>query len=123
MSRQVMMAFAVQWIASWNRRDVDAVLAHFAPEATFVSPVAARYLGHGVIQGRDQLAGYWRAALARIKTLEFTLDRAAWDEEARELTVIYEANIDGSRMRACEIMSFDPEGRQVRGEALYGAAL
>src|SRR4051794_39385986 len=24
--------------------------------------------------------------------------------------------------RACEIMQFEPEGRQIRGEALYGAA-
>jgi hypothetical protein len=28
-----MMMFAETWIAAWNRRDVDAVLAHFAEEA------------------------------------------------------------------------------------------
>jgi ketosteroid isomerase-like protein len=26
------MMFAETWIAAWNRRDIDAVLAHFAEE-------------------------------------------------------------------------------------------
>jgi len=40
MTYQSMMAFAESWIAAWNRRDVDAVLAHYSEEAQFVSPVA-----------------------------------------------------------------------------------
>ena len=40
MTHESMMMFAETWIAAWNRRDVDAVLAHFAEEAQFVSPVA-----------------------------------------------------------------------------------
>jgi ketosteroid isomerase-like protein len=37
-----MMAFVESWIAAWNRRDVDAVLAHYADDAQFVSPVARK---------------------------------------------------------------------------------
>jgi hypothetical protein len=37
--------------------------------------------------------------------------------------VVYEANLNGERKRACEIMRFDESGRQIRGEALYGAVL
>jgi hypothetical protein len=55
--------------------------------------------------------------------LEFKLDHAAWDERRRELNVVYEANLNGERKRACEIMRFDKSGRQIRGEALYGAIL
>ena len=32
-----------------------------------------------------------RTALARISSLEFKLDHAAWDEKRRELNVVYEA--------------------------------
>ena len=62
-------------------------------------------------------------ALARISSLEFKLDHAAWDEKRRELNVVYEANRNGERKRACEIMQFDAAGRQIRGEALYGAII
>jgi hypothetical protein len=41
----------------------------------------------------------------------------------RELTVVYEAQIKGSRQRAGKIMRFDADDTQVRGEAFYGAAL
>jgi len=121
MTYESMMAFAESWIAAWNRRDVDAVLAHFAEEAQFVSPVAAKVVGRPTLRNKKELEDYWRAALARIASLEFKLDHAAWDEQRRELHVVYEASLNGERKRACEIMRFDASGRQIRGEAFYGA--
>jgi len=123
MSYAGMMRFAEIWVANWNRRDVEAVLSHFAEDAVFTSPLAARYAGRPELRGKAELGGYWRAALARIERLHFVLDHAAWDAERRELTVLCEADINGERKRACEIMTFDPAGRQIRGEALYGAVL
>ena len=123
MTYDTMMAFAERWIAAWNRRDVDAVLAHYADDATFVSPMARNMVGRAVLRNKQELGDYWRAALTKITTLEFALDHAAWDERRRELNVVYEANLNGERKRACEIMRFDEAGRQVRGEAFYGAVL
>jgi hypothetical protein len=76
-----------------------------------------------VLRSKSELAGCWRAALKRIRTLEFALDHAARDERRRELNVVYEANLNGERKRACEIMQYDAAGRQIRGEALYGTVL
>jgi ketosteroid isomerase-like protein len=45
MTYDSMMLFAETWIAAWNRRDVDAVLAHFADDAEFVSPAAHKFVG------------------------------------------------------------------------------
>jgi len=118
-----MMAFAESWIAAWNRRDVDAVLAHYGDTAQFISQVASNFVGRPILRDKKELEDYWRAALARISTLEFKLDHAAWDERRRELNVVYEANLNGQRKRACEIMQFDASGRQISGEALYGAVL
>ena len=123
MTYQSMMAFAESWIAAWNRRDVEAVLAHYSEEAQFVSPVARNLVGRPILRTKQELENYWRTALTRISTLEFKLDHAAWDERRLELNVIYEANLNGERKRACEIMQFDTTGRQVRGEALYGAII
>lgn len=122
-TRDAMMAFAEAWIDAWNRRDVDAVLSHFRNDAVFVSPVAARYVGSSRIEGKAALAAYWRAALDNLTTLAFTLDRATWDPVRRELNVIYEADLNGRRRRACELMIFDEHGGQTRGEAFYGAEL
>jgi len=74
-----------------------------------------------VLRNKKELENYWRAALDRISILEFKLDHATWDERRRELNVVYEANLNGESKRACEIMQFDASGRQIRGEALYGA--
>jgi hypothetical protein len=122
MTYESMMDFAETWIAAWNRRDVEAVLTHFAEEAQFVSPLARDFVGRPVLGNKKELAAYWRDALGRISILEFKLDHATWDERRRELNVVYEANLNGERKRACEIMQFDASGRQIRGEALYGAA-
>ena len=123
MTYESMMAFADAWIAAWNRRDVEAVLAHYSEEAQFVSPVARNLVGRPILRNKKELEDYWRTALARISVLEFKLDHAAWDEKRRDLNVVYEANLNGERKRACEIMQFDVSGRQIRGEALYGAII
>jgi hypothetical protein len=60
-----MMRFADAWIAAWNRRDVEAVLAHYAEDARFVSPVARAVVGRAVLCNKQELAGYWRGAVRR----------------------------------------------------------
>jgi hypothetical protein len=99
------------------------VLAHYSEHAQFVSPVARKLIGRSVLRNKKELEEYWRTALASISSLEFKLDHAAWDEARRELNVVYEANLNGECKRACEIMQFDTSGRQIRGEALYGAII
>lgn len=123
MTQESMAAFAVAWIDAWNRRDVDAVLSHFVDDAQFVSPIASQFVGRPELQNKRELEDYWRAGMVRISTLHFKLDRAIWDGVRRELVVIYEANLNGECKRACEIMTFNADGRQIRGEALYGAVL
>jgi hypothetical protein len=123
MTYESMMAFAEAWIAAWNRRDVGAVLAHYAEDAKFVSPVARNLLGRPVLRNKKEIGDYWRTALAGIPSLEFKLDHAAWDEKRRELNVVYEASLNGECKRASEIMQFDALGRQIRGEAFYGTII
>jgi hypothetical protein len=88
-----------------------------------MAPLAQKYSGSSSLIGKAALAPYWRTALENITALEFTLDHAIWDPNASELLVLYEANINGERKRACELMTFNSSGRQIRGEALYGATL
>lgn len=115
-------AFAAAWIDAWNRRDIEAVLAHYAEELRFTSPKAHAITGRATVLSKPALRAYWTAALQRISQLRFTLDRVGWDASAGLLVVLYEAELNGQRSRACELMTF-AGGRVVAGEALYGAAL
>jgi steroid delta-isomerase len=123
MTRDDAMAFAADWIDAWNRRDVDAVLKHYVDDALFVTPKGEIFAGTPVLKGKAELSDYWRRASAQIKQLRFKLDHAAWDDATHELVVFYESSLDGRTTRACELMKFDRSGRQVSGEALYGAAV
>lgn len=67
-------SFADSWIDAWNAHDVEAVLAHFADDAVFTSPVAARVLGGtGVVRGKEALRAYWTQALSLVPELHFEL--------------------------------------------------
>jgi len=123
MTRGEAAEFARRWVDAWNRRDLNAVLSHYVADAKFVSPKAEIFTGNSVVEGKEALSRYWHAASSKIRTLEFKFDRVIWDSATAELAIFYEANLNGSRTRACELMKFDEQGRQLSGEALYGAAV
>jgi ketosteroid isomerase-like protein len=68
-------AFARSWLDAWNRHDISAVLAHFADDATFASPLAMRIVegSDGRIRGKRALRDYWAEALRRNTRLHFEL--------------------------------------------------
>lgn len=112
--------FAEQWAEHWSRRDVEAVLAHFAEHAVFSSPVALKVTGEATIHGKQALRAYWDRAIANHPSLHFTVNRVVWDVERSELAIIYDRAINGQHDRAAEVLTFDASGSVVRGEAFYG---
>ncbi|MER5949873.1 nuclear transport factor 2 family protein [Streptomyces sp. NPDC001904] len=72
MDQMTAQMFVDSWVKAWNAHDLDALLAHFADDVTFRSPVAAQLLGgDGVIHGRAALRAYWEEGLRRIPDLRF----------------------------------------------------
>lgn len=67
--------FVESWAAAWNEHDLDRILAHFADDAVFSSPIAAALLpdSRGVLVGKDEIRAYWQVGLERIPDLEFTV--------------------------------------------------
>lgn len=121
LTREQMVRHGEEWIDAWNRRDAEAVLAGFAQDAIFRSPMAARFAGTDQLEAKMQIRAYWQAALDRISHLHFRLISMVCDETAQTMVIHYEAELDASIMRACEIFQFGPGGK-VAGEALYGHA-
>ena len=112
--------FAEAWATHWNKRDVEAVLAHFADDVVFTSPVAVKVLGHPSVVGKAALRDYWNQALAQ-HVLRFEIVRTLWDSTSNELAIIYDREVNGRHERAVEVLTFGADGAVVRGEAFYGA--
>jgi ketosteroid isomerase-like protein len=120
MNARSMSAFAARWADAWNRRAVDEVLDHFHDDVVFTSPTALAIVGSPVVRGKDALRAYWNKALAGIGSLRFTVDRALWNEEQRELAIIYTADINGRAKRVSENLTFDVRGKIVAAEVFHG---
>lgn len=112
-------AFAQDWIAAWNARDLDAVLAHYSENCTFASPLVARFAGEpsGKLSGKPSLRAYWTAGLAALPLLHFELVDVLTGVDC--LTILYR----GHRGLTAEVFELGADGRVVRGLALYTLAV
>lgn len=116
--------FARDWVAAWNRSDVEAILAHHADNVVFVSALAAAVTGNAEVHGKAALRSYWTTALASLSfPLRFTLESYVWDDRNRVLLVVYLSTEPNRTVRKCELMRFGPDGLIDRGEGFSGAVV
>jgi ketosteroid isomerase-like protein len=110
--------WAEDWIEAWNRRDVDAVAAHFADDVEFCSPVAATVTGEptGIVRGRAALQAYWSTAISRVPDLHFELDDVHLGVDC--ISIQYRNQSGG---HVTEMAVFGPDGKVTRGWGLYDA--
>jgi len=67
--------FAEAWIAAWNSRDLDQIMAHYAKRVTLISPLVVRRGGRadGTLRGRKRLREYFEIGLRDVPELRFEL--------------------------------------------------
>jgi ketosteroid isomerase-like protein len=108
-------SFAAGWQAAWNSRDVEGVLAHFADDCVFSSPVAAEVVpgSGGVIRGKDALRDYWNTALERVPDLHF--DVLAVYAGVDSVVINYRHQNGGL---VCEVLTLE-DGLVVAGRGTY----
>lgn len=114
------LEFAREWARAWNARDLDQVLRHFDPQVEFSTPKALDVVGRPTVRGVEDLRVYWEKALGRITSLRFTVLRAVWDPNLRELGFVYDREVNGQHDRALELLRFGPAGKVTSGEVFYG---
>jgi hypothetical protein len=109
-------AFAQNWVNAWNAHDVEAVLAHFADDATFSSPAAARVVpgSDGIVRGKAALRAYWDTALTRIPDLAFEV--LGVYVGAGTIVINYRNQVGGL---VNEVLTFGPDGLVVAGHGTY----
>jgi len=120
MTRDEALQFAAGWVEAWNRRDIESVLGSFDDAVEFTSPTALATVGKATVRGKRDLRAYWEAALARISSLRFVLDRVLWDPEGRELAIVYISEINGGVKCVSENFRFGPNGSVSAVDVFHG---
>lgn len=107
--------FATDWIDTWNRHDLDAILAHYADDFEMRSPYIVQIAGEpsGVLRGKAAVGAYWAEALVRVPDLHFTLIGVFVGVDS--LVIHYQ----GVRGPAAEMFEFGPDAKVVRSAAHY----
>ncbi len=108
---------AANWCEAWNRRDLDAIMAHYSEDVAFRSPnVIARWgVADGWLHGRTRL----RENFARVLELarpHFTLLDVMLGVDA--MCVLYRRETGDV---ACNLVELDPAGQARRVVACHGA--
>ncbi|HEX4834111.1 MAG TPA: nuclear transport factor 2 family protein [Trebonia sp.] len=107
--------FVGQWVSAWNAHDVPAVVAHFADDAVFSSPVMARILGtDGVIRGRQALLEAWTEGVRNLPDLHFEV--IGYYVGVATLVINYRNQRGGL---VCEVLTFSGDGRVREGHGTY----
>ena len=109
--------FAEEWVVAWNSHDLEAILAHYAPDVVLTSPVAAQLLNDvsGTVKGKDALRAYFNRGLEAYPNLSFELLDVLWGLSS---VVLYYVNQKGTKTG--EFMEFNAYGKVVRVVANYG---
>lgn len=65
--------FAEEWAVAWNSHDLDRIMAYYADDVVFRSPLAAQIIdgSDGVVRGAEALRAYWAEGLRRNPGLRF----------------------------------------------------
>lgn len=67
--------WAEQWVAAWNARDLEALLALYGEDIQLRSPFAKVYARDGVIRGKAELRAYWGEVMRRMPNLNLQLEK------------------------------------------------
>jgi len=114
------VGYAHSWADSWNRRDLEEIVSHFAEDIVFTSPKALQLVGAPTVRGKAALRAYWELALGRIGSVRFNVVRVLWDAGTNELAIVYDRVGDGQQDRVAEVLQFGDGGRVERGEVWHG---
>jgi len=107
--------FGAGWIESWNSRDLNRILSHYADDFEMHSPVIAGAAGEpaGMLRGKESVGRYWAGALERYSNLHFELITTLL--AVNSVTLYYR----GVRGLSSEVFHFGEDGKVVRAYAYY----
>lgn len=109
---------ASEWISSWNSRDLDRILSHYADDFEMTSPLIVQVMGEpsGSLKGKDKVRACWEKALTFAPNLKFDLISVLTGVES--ITLYYYSKGAKGRV-AAEVLHFGPDGKITKAFAHY----
>jgi hypothetical protein len=109
--------FANHWIEAWNSHDVDRIMAHYADDVLYQSPLIAQrgFSERGQLNGIEQVREYVTRVLPNYPDLRFELSGVATGVHS---VVIFYRNV-ARDVRAAETFVLDDEGKAVEVRCHY----
>ena len=110
-------AIAEEWIDTWNRHDLDAIIDHYADDIVSVSPLAVERLGvaDGAVRGKEQLRDYFARGIAPGSKLHFELQRVLTSVDGM---AIYYTRENGKH--CVDVMTLNEHGKVTAARVFYG---
>jgi hypothetical protein len=111
LTEEVANHFAKEWIESWNARNLDMILEHYADNLEFYSPFIPmlKFNETGVIRSKAELAAYFQIGLNAYPNLYFNLHNVFIGINT---VVLYYTSVNG-RM-ASEVFQLNEKGKAVK---------
>ncbi len=104
-------AIADEWVAAFNRHDLEAILSHYSESVELTSLLATKVLGDpaGTVRGKHALRAYFSKALAAAPDLKFDLLDVFTG--VNSVAVYFRSSRRGLQV---EVMELDADGRIAR---------
>ena len=115
---QTNLAIAQQWLAAFNRHDLDALLALYAEDALHYSPKlkVRQPETAGYIRGKIQLRPWWADAFLRLPTLQY--EATSLTANTERVFMEYTRKVDGEAdMLVAEVLEI--EGGLIKASRVY----
>jgi hypothetical protein len=118
-TRRQAIRWAELWLSCWNEDDIDTLLALYRDTRRFQrTPLHSDSDAHA--QTVAAFKRHWGALPFGIHSVRGELERVAWDPESHELTIVYAADLDGTRLYGCDLVTLDSDGHVVLGDPCVG---
>jgi 3-hydroxy acid dehydrogenase/malonic semialdehyde reductase len=100
---------AERWLAAWNARDAERILALYAPDARHTSSRVRAFTGNDdTLTGREAIAAYVRAGLERYPRLRF--EPVSVSTGPRTVVIEYQRHGAGPVELTVELLEVNGEG-------------
>jgi hypothetical protein len=114
--RRLAEQMAQDWIHSWNRHDLDGIMAPYAKDIAFTSPLVSVLANEpsGTLHGAKALREYFAKGLAAYPDLQFELIDVLTGVAS---VTLYYRSVNGKL--AAEVMHLNTDGLIVRVDVHY----
>jgi hypothetical protein len=111
---------AREWLDAWNQHDLEAIMAHYADDIQFWSPLIVQRLGlaSGKIESKAQLRSYFAQGLESNPNLHFTLLQVLTGVDS--LTIYYRRD---NGLESAEMMVLDEHHKVIMARVHYNGPL